>query len=510
MNKTLIAVLILGVASGAGAGYWLAAKAPAHRAEPAAAQAKAAQRDRKILYWYDPMVPQSRFDKPGKSPYMDMELVPKYADEAAEEGGVSISPRVAQNLGVRTAEAHSGSLAQDLSAVGSVDYNERAVVVVQTRASGFVEKLHVRAPLDTVRAGDPLVEILFPDWAAAQEEYLLLRHTSTPDSDALQRAARQRLLLLGMSEEQVAAVERDGKPHTRLTLRAPVGGVVTELGVREGMTVGTGSMLFRIAGLGTVWVIAQVPEAQAGTLVPGAKVEARVPAYPGEIFAGRISAILPEVNATTRTVRARIEVANPAGKLKPGMYAQLAFAGRAREGLLVPAEAVIRTGERSVVILAAGEGQFRAADVETGMEAGGNIEVRKGLKAGDRVVISGQFLIDSEASLRSTLARLSSSGEEAGESHAAHAKHRGSGTVIGVDAAKGEIRLEHGPIPSLKWPPMTMPFAVVDRGQLSGVKQGDRVEFDLRGEPDPDGTYRIESLRRAPAKPAGEPGKERP
>ena len=218
------------------------------------------------------------------------------------------------------------------------------------------------------------------------------------------------------------------------------------------MTVAAGTTLFRIAGLGTVWVVAEVPEAQAGMLVPGMTVDARVPTYPEEVFKGRVGAILPEVNAATRTVRARVEVANPAGKLKPGMYATLALGGRGREALLVPSEAVIRTGERSVVILATGEGKFRAVDVEVGMESGGDTEIRKGLKAGDRVVVSGQFLIDSEASLRTTLARLEGTGADASAP-----VHQAEGVLVsGNDKF---LLIKHGPIPSARMGGMTMEFA---------------------------------------------------
>jgi Cu(I)/Ag(I) efflux system membrane fusion protein len=467
-----------------------------HSAEPAAGPAP--QGDRKVLYWYDPMVPQSRFDKPGKSPFMDMQLVPKYADEAVSEGTVTISPRVTQNLGVRTAEARPGSLAPKFTVVGSVDYNERSVVLVQPRAGGFVEKLHVRAPLDMVRAGDPLVELLIPEWAAAQEEYLLLRRRQDAADQELAVAARQRLVLIGMSEEQIAAVEREGKTLARVTLRAPVSGVVAELGAREGMTVAAGATLFRIAGLGTVWVVAEVPEAQAGMLTPGIAAAARVPAYPDDVFSGRVSAILPEVNAATRTVRARIEVSNPAGKLKPGMYATIAFTPRGREGLLVPAEAVIRTGSRNVVILAEGEGKFHSAEVETGMESGGFTEIRKGLKTGDRVVVSGQFLIDSEASLRSTLGQLSGETAATPETPAPAGTSRSRGTVLGTDPAAGRIELDHEPIPAMKWPAMKMGFVVRDPKQLSGIRKGDAVEFELSAKPNPDGDYVIDKI--APAR----------
>jgi Cu(I)/Ag(I) efflux system membrane fusion protein len=496
-KSSLVAIaLAIGVVGG-GAGYWYATSRSAHDSTSQTA-AGGPESGRRVLYWYDPMVPQSRFEKPGKSPFMDMQLVPKYADEATDEGVVSIDPRVLQSLGVRTAEARPGSLELKLSAVGNVEYDERSVVLVQPRSGGFIEKLYVRAPLDPVRAGDPLVEILFPEWAAAQEEYLLLRRRADAASRDLTAAARQRLSLLGMSDEQIAAVEAEGQSRPRVTLRAPVSGVIAELGAREGMTVTAGTTLFRIAGLATVWVVAQVPEAQAALLAPGGRVEARVPAYAGESFTGRVSAILPEVNPATRTVRARVEIANPGGKLKPGMYANLAFTTRAREGLLVPAEAVIRTGERSVVILAEGEGRFRAVDVEVGMESGAETEIRKGLKPGDKVVTSGQFLIDSEASLRSTLARLPGGGEAVAEDHAQHGLHRGRGRIASVETSKGTVQIEHDPIPSLKWAAMTMAFAVADRKQLAALKPGDTVEFNLRSQPNPEGYYVLERI--APAK----------
>jgi Cu(I)/Ag(I) efflux system membrane fusion protein len=464
-------------------------------ATPAASEAaKSSEKsgDKKILYWYDPMYPQHRFDKPGKSPFMDMQLVPKYAGEGESEGGVSISARTVQNFGVRTAEARTGSLDAKLTAVGTVEYNERTLVLVQPRAGGFIEKLHARAPLDPVRAGDPLVEILVPDWAAVQEEYLLLRSRTDPGMRDLAAAARQRLVLAGMSEEQIAALERDGKVRNRITLRAPITGVIAELGAREGMTVTPGATLFRIAGLGTVWVVAQVPEAQAGWLVPGSKAEVRVPAYP-EAFAGQVGAILPEVNTATRTLRARIEVQNPGAKLKPGMYASVGFIGRKRESLLVPAEAVIRTGERNVVIVAEGEGKFRPVEVEVGTESGADAEITKGLKPRDRVVVSGQFLIDSEASLRSTLVRLEGAGEKPAAPTASET-HRGRGKVISVDAAKGYVELDHEPIPSMKWPSMSMGFEVPDKKQLELLKKGDPVEFQVRGKPADSGDYVIEKI----------------
>jgi Cu(I)/Ag(I) efflux system membrane fusion protein len=478
MSRIVVGLAFLAaLAAGGYAGYRYA-----QHGHTEAAARPPAEAGKKVLYWYDPMYPQQKFDKPGKSPFMDMQLVPKYADEdATDPGTVSISPTVAQNLGVRTAKAERGSLEMRLQAVGSVAYNERGVVQLQARASGFVERLHARAPLDPVKRGAGLVEILYPEWAGAQEEYLLLR----PGGGELAAAARQRLALLGMSEADIAAMEREGKPRPRVTLRSPIDGVIAELGVREGMTVAPGSLLFRLVDLSTVWVNAEVPEAQATHVRPGAAVRARVTAYGEEVFEGRVGAILPEVNAATRTLRARIELANRGGRLKPGMYATLEFiAPQGKEAVLVPSEALIRTGTRDVVIVALGDGRFRAAQVEVGAEGGGRSEIRSGIAAGDSVVLSGQFLIDSEASLTATVSRL-----EGG-----HDKHPGRGVVLAVDAQAGEVEIEHEPVPSLQWPAMTMGFRVPDKGQLSALKPGDRVEFELRAKPDAEGNYLIERI----------------
>jgi Cu(I)/Ag(I) efflux system membrane fusion protein len=366
---------------------------------------------KKVLYWHDPMVPGQKFDKPGKSPFMDMQLVPVYADSGSYEGAVAINSRVQQNLGVRTAEVNQGVLTSTVEAVGSVAYNERDVAVVQARSNGFLERLYVRAPLDPVRKGQPLAELYVPDWVAAQEEFLSAKRIGARSDVAslagLADAAKQRMRLVGMSEEQIRAVEAAGKVQPRLTITAPIGGVVGELGAREGMTVMAGAPLFRINGLSTVWVNAEVPEAAEAQVRPGNPVEARTPAVPGAVFKGSVSAILPEVNPATRTVKARIELANPGGQLLPGMFATVNFGPAARKDvLLVPSEAVIQTGKRSVVVVAQGDGRFAPVDVEVGLDSDGKTEIRKGLQAGQKVVVSGQFLIDSEANLRSSTIRM--------------------------------------------------------------------------------------------------------
>ncbi len=307
---------------------------------------------KKVLYWHDPMVPGQKFDKPGKSPFMDMQLVPVYADSDGDGSKVAISPRVQQNLGVRTAEVTKGVLAPTLESVGNVAYNDRDVAVVQARSNGYVEKLYIRAPLDAVRKGQPLAELYVPEWVAAQEEYLSVRRMAGTPMEALVDGARQRMRLVGMTDEQIRLVEADGKTHARLTVVAPIGGVVTELGAREGMTVMSGAPLFRINGLGTVWVNAEVRENQASEVRLGNPVEARAPALPGIVFKGRVSAILPEVSSTTRTFKARIELGNSGGRLVPGMFASVNFTPMVRkEVLLVPTEAVIQTGTRTVVVV---------------------------------------------------------------------------------------------------------------------------------------------------------------
>ena len=506
MRAVWIAVGAVALVAAAGfGGYRLAhqrmAAAPAQASTGTGQEVGGVVQDgsgKQVLYWFDPMYPQQKFDKPGKSPFMDMQLVPKYAGEGGGAGSVSISPQVVQNLGVRTAQAKSGSLEQRMEAVGSVAYNERGVVQLQARAGGFVERLHARAPLDPVKKGAPLVEILYPDWAGAQEEYLLLRKS---DSTQLAQAARQRLLLLGMSEAEIAAVEREGKTRARLTLHSPINGVIAELGVREGMTVMPGAPLFKIVDLSTVWVNAEVPEAQAAWLRPGTTVEARVAAYPGAKFEGRVGAILPEVTAATRTLRARIELKNPESRLKPGMFATLAFRGeRGKDSVLVSSEGVIRTGSRDVVILALGEGKFRAVPVEVGRETGGQTEILKGVKAGDNVVLSGQFLLDSEASLGATLSRLEGATEPPQASAGQAGAHKSRGRIKEVDAAAGRVELEHEPIPAMQWPAMTMGFITEDKAQLSGLKKGDMVEFEVKSKPDQDGNYLLPKIAKAGGK----------
>ncbi|MDI1280033.1 efflux RND transporter periplasmic adaptor subunit [Brevundimonas sp.] len=474
---------------GGAAGLALARFGPGN-ADPVAASAG----EREVLYWYDPMTPGQRFDKPGKSPFMDMELLPRYADEeSGAAAGVRIDPALVQNLGVRFATVRSGTLDGDLTASAVVDYNERDVAIVQARASGFVQRVYARAPGDVIAAGVPLADLLVPDWGGAQIEYLAVRGT---DDAALILAARQRLVLLGMPESLIVAVERTGRPRTTVTMTSPISGAIRTLGVRAGMSVPAGLTLAEINGLSTVWLNAAVPEALAGQLRVGRSVDVSLAAFPGERMTGRLTALLPEVTGDSRTLTARVELRNPGGRLRPGMYGQITFGGSSTPALLVPSEAVIRTGQRNLVMLAMEGGRYQPAEVRVGREAGGQTEILAGLRDGERVVASGQFLFDSEASLSGVTARsLAQAAAPSATTAPAPAQiYRTSGRVQAIDGRS--ITLAHGPVPALQWPAMTMTFTVADAVPLAGISAGSQVDF---GFDMVDGKATIRSLTRREA-----------
>ncbi|MDP3612282.1 MAG: efflux RND transporter periplasmic adaptor subunit, partial [Rubrivivax sp.] len=414
-------------------------------------------------------------------PFMDMMLVPVYGGAGGDDQGtVTVSPRIQQNLGVRTAEVVEGTLQPMVSAVGSIAWNERDQSVVQARATGYIEKLHVRATLDRVRQGQPFADLYVPEWVAAQEEYLAVKRFAAGDA-GLAAAARQRLLLAGMSEAQVAQVDAVGAVQPRITLVAPSSGVVAELVAREGMTVSPGMMLARINGLGSVWALAELPESQAALVRPGNPVEARSPGASGTVFRGTVQALLPEVNPTTRTLKARVQLANPEGQLVPGLFVTMQFMNtRAGKALLIPTEAVIQTGRRAVVMVAEEGGRFAPVDVETGLETGGQTEIKRGLKAGQRVVVSSQFLIDSEASLKGVEARLN--GQPAPTAANTAQRHSGQGLIESMD--RDGVTLSHGPIPSIGMGAMTMEFKLPPATKVSrGLAVGDRVDFEFYVDP---------------------------
>ena len=416
MNPRRGAVAVFSLAALAvafSAGYFM--RQPQVMATAAAqtpAPAATATGGRKVLYWYDPMSPGQRYDKPGKSPLMDMPLLPRYADEVAQDGGVTVSARQQQNLGVRLATVEARVLQSRLDAFGTVSIDDRGIQIIPALANGLVEKLYVRAEQQHVAKNQPLARIWIPEWSAAQQEYLAVRRLN---DSSLTAAARQRLQLLFMPEDIIRTVEKTGKPQTRIEIRAPEQGFINKLDVREGSQVTASQAMFELASLDPVWVVADYPESQAGAVTPGSEIIATTARWPGDTFHGRISEVLPEVNDATRTYRARIALDNRDNRLQPGMYmsVRLARAVQGEKVLAMPQDALIQTGSSNTALLAEGDGHFKPVNVTAGREFGDWVEVRQGLAVGDQVVTSGQFLIDSEASLRSALPQMAGNGSPA-------------------------------------------------------------------------------------------------
>lgn len=440
---------------------------------------------KRVKYWYDPMVPDQRFDKPGKSPFMDMQLEPKYANEGSdeEESGVTISSQTTQNLGIRLEKVSIKSFGDSLAAIGRIEPDERRTYAVQTRIPGFVERLSIRAIGDPINKGQKIAEVYAPDLLAAQQEYLALLDLRTVDSDnSLKQAALNRLKLLGMTEGEVIAIRKSGKASPRFGVYAPASGIVTELGVREGGQLMAGSSLVQISNLSQVWMIAEVPERDAARLKPGIAAEVQLQSMPGEVFEGKVSYLYPVLNDASRTLQVRIELPNKENRLRPGMYANVKFTGRTYEALSVPTDSIIATGQRTIVIVKEDNG-YRPAEIRTGQELGEFTEVLDGLNEGEQIVVSGQFLIDSEASLSGVLARLSQQDKTLStEKHPSEKIPRGHGKVVDVDPKSNHITLNHDQIPEIGWPSMTMGFKVKDSNQLMQLKAGDEVNFALKAE----------------------------
>lgn len=481
-----LALLVLG----AGGGYWFAN----HRSDKQAAAVPVAG-ERKVLYWHDPMVPNVRFEKPGKSPFMDMQLVPVYAGEGPSDTGVRVSANVTQNLGIRIAKVERATVQRKLTAVGSVAFDDQLLEVVPARVEGYVTRLFVRSALEKVHRGQALAEIQAPAWIEAQQEYLSLLDAQSESGRSLQSAARERLRILGVPEATVRRIESQRKTVGTTTIVSPIDGVVSELGVREGAGFMPGAVLFRINGLSTVWVNARIPETQLSLIAIGSEVQASATAWPGATFKGKVIALLPQVDADTRTSSARIALDNKEGKLSPGMFVSLEMLAPATESqLLVPSEAVITTGERTVVIVANTDGTFSVADVSSGSEQDGRTVVLNGLTEGQSIVASGQFLIDSEASLKSAITRLESPAaqmapDKMSEVDGNTAAHTTRGTVTAIDDKS--ITLAHEAVPALDWPPMTMGFELPEGRMSKNLKVGDRVSFTFTAV---EGGYRIVSI----------------
>jgi Cu(I)/Ag(I) efflux system membrane fusion protein len=403
MNKKTLAFVVAIAVAGAAAGWWTAKTSTRdpHRLEKASDEAG------KII-WTCTMHPQVRRDHPGNCPICGMKLVPRAEPSAGHAASppsvhaahagplVTIDPRMAQNLGMRTAPVTAGNVSQSVDAVGSVAVDENRIAVVEARAAGWVERLDVRAVGDAVRAGQVLAGVYAPDLLAAQEELALARKLGDA---ALVDAAQSRLKLLNASGT--------GSPQRQTLITAPQSGVVTELMVRQGAQVMPGAPLMKLADLSKVWIVIEIPESQSAWVAAGQPAKAHLRGLPGRMFEGQVDYVYPLLDAATRTVRARLAFDNADGALKPGMYADVTVLGGAQGHVtLVPTEAVIRPGTRNVALVADSEGRYRPVEVTLGPERGDQIVVLSGLEPGQQVVVSGQFLIDSEASLLGAYERM--------------------------------------------------------------------------------------------------------
>ncbi|MFO1424761.1 MAG: efflux RND transporter periplasmic adaptor subunit [Candidatus Competibacteraceae bacterium] len=445
--------------------------------------------ERKPVKYRHPMNPTIFSDTPAKDD-MGMDYIPVYADgeEKAAGPGFAIAPEVVNNLGVRVAPVERSDLSRRIETVGYIDYDERALSHVHLRANGWVENLKVRTLGERVRKGDLLLEVYAPDLVNAQKEYL---QALGGILESLKVSAHDRLLALGVPESQIQQVEKERRVPQLTAVYARQDGIVSALNIRQGMYVTPEMELMTLADVSTVWIKAEVFEQQAGWLSVGQKAEVRLPHAPGETWEGVVEYIYPDVDAKTRAVRARLRFPNPGERLKFNMFADVIIHATPRaKALNIPREALIHTGTEQRVIVDLGGGRFEARPVTVGIEAGDRVEIRSGLKEGERVVTSAQFLLDSESSVRASLQRLTAP---------AKPEIWAQGVINAVEVDSRTLNATHEPIPELNWPSMTMDFPVVESIKLEKLKPGGKVGFRLRE--GRDGRYEIDAIQPSPLAP---------
>jgi len=479
----LTAILILlALAAGVLIGSRMTGTAPHAGAGHAKANA-----EKKVLYWVAPMDPNYRRDKPGKSP-MGMDLVPVYEESAGSQDGVRIDPAVVNNLGVRTEAAKTRPLWRRIEATGYVDFDETHISHINIRVQGWIVRLKADTEGERVAKGDLLFELYSPELVNAQKEYL---QAAQRGGSRLLAGADEKLRALGMIPAQIKALADRGSAYENVEILAPQDGVIVSLGVREGMYVQPNTTIMSLVDLSSVWLQAEVFESQADWVATGQAAEARLDYLPGTVFTGQVDYVYPVLDPITRTLKVRLRFDNPQERLKPNMYARVSIYGRLKPNALsISREAVIRATGNDRVVVALGNGRFTVREVMTGLESGDFVEILAGLSAGDEVVTSAQFLIDSEASLAGSIQRL--------DSMAAVEPSEGipavfaSGRVDAVDPGQHRIRISHGPIEALSWPSMTMEFPVRAGVDLGGIKVGQELRFALvQG---PAGEYAIEQV----------------
>ncbi len=365
--------------------------------------------EKEAMYWVAPMDSNYRRDKPGKSP-MGMDLVPVYAGSDGEGSSVTISPTVIQNLGVRTKKAELTRLWRGIDTVGYVDYDESKVSHIHLRTEGWIETLAIESEGERVKKGDFLFDIYSPKLVNAQEELLTALASG---NKGLIRATKGRLSALGISTNQIKQLEKNKKIKQRISIYAPQDGVVSDLPVREGMFVKPSQRVMTLGDLSSVWLLAEVFERQSQWVEDGQAAEVSLSYIPGKTWEGKVEYIYPSLDPKTRTLKVRLRFENPGERLKPNMYANVKIFGGAKENtIVIPLEGLIRTGREQRVIIALGDGKFEARNVKAGIESGDYVEIIEGINEGDNVVTSGQFLIDSEASMRASLNRMSAPDSE--------------------------------------------------------------------------------------------------
>jgi Cu(I)/Ag(I) efflux system membrane fusion protein len=451
----------------------------------------AAKKEQKLLYWVAPMDPNYRRDKPGKSP-MGMDLVAVYDDGGVEDNDeagpvVRISAAVENNLGVRTAVVKSGKLWRKIDTVGYVSFDESRVSHIHLRVDGWIENLAVDVEGERVKKGQRLFDLYSPKLVNAMEEYVQALKISNP---RLLRASTEKLVALGVSRRQINKLKKDQHVPRTISIYAPQKGVVSMLMAREGMYVQPANSMMTLADLSTVWVLAEVFESQSEWVKLGQSVDVELAYIPGRTWKGSVDYIYPSLNANNRTLKVRLRFDNPDEILKPNMYANVSIYGGGKDNVLsVPREALIRTGKNQRLIIAKGAGRFAQRMVVAGMESGDWVEIKAGIKAGEKVVISAQFLLDSEASMKASLLRMS--GPEAEANGAGPVTARGIITRLMMD--HGMISVRHEPIESLAWPAMTMDFNTQKGVSLQGLAVGDQVEFELLQSAD---GYMVSAIRK--------------
>jgi Cu(I)/Ag(I) efflux system membrane fusion protein len=475
--------LIAALAVAAGAGYWFGGQR-GHVGQDTAAGAAAApdKGGRKVLYYRNPMGLPDTSPTPKKDS-MGMDYIPVYEGEEQDSGGVKVSDAKIQRLGVRSVAVERRTLDAVVRATGRIEADERRLATVTPKFEGYVEKLFVNATGQYVARGAPLFEAYSPELLATQREYAVAAQglaqvrgadeTTVAGMKRLAESALERLRNWDVTEEQIAQLAAGGRPQRALTFRAPASGHVIERKATQGMRFMPGEVLYELADLSTVWVIAEVAEQDIGRVRTGLAARARLDAYPGQAFEGRITYVYPTLKADTRTAQVRIELPNPQGRLKPAMYAQVEIASAGSPQLVVPSSAVIDNGTRRVVLVDQGEGRFEPRDVKLGARGDEYTAVLEEVKQGERVVTSAAFLLDSEANLKAALGALT------GGSDTAKVTHSAVGTLDEVDAKTGTLLITHEPVESLKWPRMTMEFVPANESLAKKLAPGAAIRFDF-------------------------------